>query len=186
MTSHHALHTASSQRIAQLLLALGALAVLPGCGLPPVTRSPNARDSVQAELQASRAAAATPAPAAVPPPTPLDAAPPRAEAPRADATPEPRFDLSVSGASARDVFLSMVTDTRYSMLMHPEVSGTLSVTLRGVTVREALESIRDVYGYEFKIEGRRITVFPATMQTRIFMANYLQAKRQGRSDTRVS
>lgn len=186
MTSHHAPHTAGTHRIAQLLLTLGALSTLPGCGLPPVVRSPNARDSVQAELHASRAAAATPAPAATPASAPVDTAPPRAEAPRADATPEPRFDLSVSGASARDVFLSMVTDTRYSMLMHPEVSGTLSVTLRGVTVREALESIRDVYGYEFKIEGRRITVFPATMQTRIFMANYLQAKRQGRSDTRVS
>ena len=148
MTSHHAPHTAGTPRIVHLLLPLGALAALPGCGLQPVVRSPNARDSVQAELHASRAAP-TPAPAAVPPAAPVDAAPPRTETPRPEATPEPRFDLSVSGASARDVFLSMVTDTRYSMLMHPEVSGTLSVTLRGVTVREALESIRDVYGYEF-------------------------------------
>ncbi len=174
---------AATQRVAQLLLTLGVIAAMPGCGLQPVSRSPNARESVQAELQASRTApaATAPSPAAA---AALPEAPPAA--PRPDAIPEPRFDLSVSGAAARDVFLSMVTDTRYSMLMHPEVTGTLSVTLRGVTVREALESIRDVYGYEFKIEGRRITVFPATMQTRIFMVNYLQAKRQGRSDTRVS
>jgi MSHA biogenesis protein MshL len=168
-----------------LLLTLGAIAALSGCALQPVGRLPNARESVQAELQASRAPAAAPAANQAAPAVPPDAAPPPAP-PRPEATPEPRFDLSVSGAAARDVFLSMVTDTRYSMLMHPEVTGTLSVTLRGVTVREALESIRDVYGYEFKIEGRRITVFPATLQTRIFMANYLQAKRQGRSDTRVS
>ncbi len=174
---------ASTQRVALLLLTLGVIAALPGCGLQPVTRSPNARESVQAELQASRVAPAATAPRPAASAAPQEAPPP---APRPDATPEPRFDLSVSGAAARDVFLSMVTDTRYSMLMHPELTGTLSVTLRGVTVREALESIRDVYGYEFKIEGRRITVFPATMQTRIFMVNYLQAKRQGRSDTRVS
>ncbi|MEI2678476.1 MAG: STN domain-containing protein [Burkholderiaceae bacterium] len=43
------------------------------------------------------------------------------------------------------------------------------MTLRGVTVREALESIRDVYGYDFRIDGRRITVYPPTLQTRIFM-----------------
>ena len=185
MNSIHAPHTPATRRLAMLLLTLGVISSLPGCGLPPVVRPPNAREAVQAELQASRNPVAAPTASTTASPVQPEAAPPPA-APRADAAPEPRFDLSVSGAAARDVFLSMVTDTRYSMLMHPEVTGTLSVTLRGVTVREALESIRDVYGYEFKIEGRRITVFPATMQTRIFMANYLQAKRQGRSDTRVS
>ncbi len=99
---------------------------------------------------------------------------------------EARFDLVVNNASAREVFLAMVTDTRYSMLMHPEVVGTLSVTLRGVSVREALEAIRDVYGYDFKIDGRRITVFPPTLQTRIFTVNYLNVKREGRSEIRVN
>jgi MSHA biogenesis protein MshL len=185
MNSIQATQATTTQRVAALLLTLGTIAGLSGCAAPGVVRVPNARESVQAELQASRAPVAAPVASPAPPAVQAEAAPPPA-APRPDATPEPRFDLIVSGASARDVFLSMVTDTRYSMLMHPELTGTLSVTLRGVTVREALESIRDVYGYEFKIDGRRITVFPATMQTRIFMANYLQAKRQGRSDTRVS
>ena len=99
---------------------------------------------------------------------------------------EARFDLIVSNALAREVFQAMVIDTRYSMLMHPEVTGNLSVTLRGVTVREALEAIRDVYGYDFKIDGRRITVYPPTLQTRIFTVNYLNAKREGRSEIRVN
>ena len=99
---------------------------------------------------------------------------------------EARFDLIVNNALAREVFLAMVTDTRYSMLMHPEVTGNLSVTLRGVTVREALEAIRDVYGYDFKIDGRRITVYPPTLQTRIFTVNYLNVKRDGRSEIRVN
>jgi MSHA biogenesis protein MshL len=108
------------------------------------------------------------------------------EVPMVEAPAEPRFDLVVNSAQAREVFLAMVTDTRYSMLMHPEVAGTLSVTLRGVTVREALEAIRDVYGYDFKIDGRRITVFPPTLQTRIFTVNYLNLKREGRSEIRVN
>lgn len=99
---------------------------------------------------------------------------------------EARFDLIVNNALAREVFLAMVTDTRYSMLMHPGVDGTLSVTLRGITVREALEAIRDVYGYDFKIDGRRITVYPPTLQTRIFTVNYLNAKREGKSEIRVN
>ena len=99
---------------------------------------------------------------------------------------EARFDLIVNNATAREVFLAMVTDTRYSMLMHPGVEGSLSVTLRGVTVREALEAIRDVYGYDFKIDGRRITVYPPTLQTRIFTVNYLNLKREGKSEIRVN
>jgi MSHA biogenesis protein MshL len=102
------------------------------------------------------------------------------------ATPEPRLDLLVNNAQARDVFLAIVADSRYSMLMHPDVSGTLSVTLRGVTVQEALESIRDVYGYDFKMDGRRITVYAPTLQTRIFTVNYPNSQRQGVSELRVS
>jgi MSHA biogenesis protein MshL len=62
----------------------------------------------------------------------------------------------------------------------------LSVTLRGVTVSEALEAIRDVYGYDFKIDGRRITIYAPTLQTRIFTVNYPNSQRSGSSELRVS
>lgn len=143
-------------------------------------------DSAQAaSTQMEQAAAAGKPPAVVVPPHISDALQAR-EAPVVEAPAEPRFDLVVNSAQARDVFLAMVADTRYSMLMHPEVTGTLSVTLRGVTVREALGAIRDVYGYDFKIDGRRITVYPPTLQTRIFTVNYLNLKREGRSEIRVN
>ncbi len=173
---------APGRAIAGLVVGAGAM-LLASCAAPPERQTMRPLDKLRADLAATPAAA-TPAassPARAPAaPAPLPA-PARAEAPN-----EPRFDLIVNGAQARDVFLSMVTDTRYSMLMHPEVAGVLSITLRGVTLREALESIRDVYGYDFKVDGRRITVFPATMQTRMFSVNYLHTRRQGRSDVRVS
>ena len=83
---------------------------------------------------------------------------------------EPRFDLSVNNAPAQQVFLSLVNGTRYSMLVHPGVSGTISLTLKDVTLREALESIRDLYGYEFRFDGSRISIQPAGLQTRVFRA----------------
>lgn len=98
---------------------------------------------------------------------------------------EPRFDLSVSNAPAQQVFLSLVSGTRYSLLMHPEVSGTISVSLKDITVREALESIRDLYGYDYRIEGSRISVHPAGLQTRVYRVNYLTALRRGTSEVRV-
>src|SRR5258706_540088 len=55
-----------------------------------------------------------------------------------------------------------------------------------VTVREALEAIREAYGYEFRIDGTRIYVEAAGLQTRVYQMNYLIGLRSGRSDMRVS
>jgi MSHA biogenesis protein MshL len=109
------------------------------------------------------------------------------EMPRADAQPlDQRFDLTVNNAPASQVFLAIVSGTRYSMIVHPDVRDTLSVNLKDVTVVEALDTMRDLYGYEYRVQGNRITVLPITLQTRIFRVNYLQATRKGSSDIRVS
>src|SRR3972149_5880592 len=111
----------------------------------------------------------------------------RMELPQAQGKPiEGRFDLNVNNAPAREVFLSIVTGTRYSMLVHPEVSGSISVNLKDVSLSEALEAIREIYGYEYKIDGSRVYIQPAGMQTRVFQVNYLVGARQGRSDMRVT
>lgn len=163
--------------------SVGALIVaslLAGCAADRPLRTPDVSDAVRAEL-----AAPTVRPSAVVPTKVSDAL--AEPAPKAMPAPaEPKLDLLVNDAQAREVFLAIVADTRYSMLMHPEVKGTLSVTLRGVTVKEALDAIRDVYGYDYKMEGRRITVFPPTLQTRVFTVNYPNSQRVGASDLRVS
>ena len=97
---------------------------------------------------------------------------------------ESRFDLSVSNAPASQVFMAIVSGTRYSMLVNPEVTGSISVNLKDVTVMEALDTIRELYGYEYRVQGTRIFVQPLTMQSRVFKVNYLTAQRMGRSDTR--
>ena len=98
---------------------------------------------------------------------------------------EQRFDLVVNNAPASQVFMGIVNGTRYSMLVHPDVTGAVSVNLKDVTVFEALEAIREIYGYEYKLEGTRIYIQPVSMQIRIFKVNYLMGRRMGGSDTRV-
>ena len=169
-------------RYAPLVVSLLGGVLLSGCGaLDRPLRTPDVSAAIKADLPP----AAAPKPSAVVPAKVSEALaepPPPVVAP----APEPRLDLLVNNAQAREVFLAIVADTRYSMLMHPDVSGTLSVTLRGVTVAEALEAIRDVYGYDFKMEGRRITVYAPTLQTRVFSLNYPTSQRQGSSELRVS
>jgi len=109
------------------------------------------------------------------------------EMPKIDGKPiEPRFDLSVVNAPAAQVFLSIVSGTRYGMVVHPQVKETISIALRDVTVMEALDTIRELYGYDFKVSGTRILVQPPSIQTRVFQVNYLMSQRRGRSDVRVS
>jgi len=109
------------------------------------------------------------------------------EMPRAEGAPlDQRFDLNVNIAPASQVFMAIVSGTRYSMVVHPDVRDTISVNLKDVTVIDALETMRDLYGYEYRVQGNRITVLPITLQTRVFMVNYIQATRTGRSDVRVS
>jgi len=154
--------------------------VLGGCAADRPLRTGEVGAAVRAQLPPAAAAAPVAVPARV-----SDALAEPVAAP-APVMAEPRLDLLVNNAQAREVFLAIVADPRYSMLMHPDVTGTLSVTLRGVTVTEALESLRDVYGYDFRIEGRRITVFAPSLQTRIFTVNYPNSRRQGSSDLRVA
>jgi MSHA biogenesis protein MshL len=114
----------------------------------------------------------------------LAAAPARTPVPVAVA--EPRFDLSVNSAPAAQVFLQLVNGTSYNMLVSPEVSGTLSITLKDTTVAEAMDTLRELFGYEYRITGNRIFVYPNTVQTRLYKVNYLPGRRQGASDTRVT
>lgn len=99
---------------------------------------------------------------------------------------EPRFDLILNNAPARDVFMALVAETPWSLTMHPDVKGVVSTSLRRVTIREALDAMREMYGYDYRIDGTRISIFAPTAQTRSFVVNYLTSSRDGRSEIRVN
>ncbi len=96
-----------------------------------------------------------------------------------------KFDLAVNNTPASQVFMSIVSGTRYSMLLSPDVSGNISLNLKDVTVFDALEAIREMYGYDYKIVGTRIYIQSLSLQTRIFQVNYLTGDRKGTSSLRV-
>ena len=162
-----------------LLLLAGALA---GCAAPQ-----RSGDKVLGEINEVLLKSATQRKA--PPAEVADKSlmPPLAPQATAEAAPaEPRFDLSVVNAPATQVFMAIVSGTRYSMLLPPDISGSLTVNLKDVTVPEALDTIRELFGYEYQIKGRRIFIEPNTMRSRVFRINYLASRRQGTSDLRVT
>ncbi|WP_338772003.1 pilus (MSHA type) biogenesis protein MshL [Massilia sp. METH4] len=120
--------------------------------------------------------------AALLPPAPALAA----TLPKARAVLDERFNVALNNVPAQQFFASIASGTRYNMLVSPEVTGTLSANLKDVTIFEALDAVRELYGYDYKVEGNRIYIRPLTMQTRMFKVNYLTGSRRGSSNVRVS
>ena len=133
------------------------------------------QDSIAAAMQeAATPAAETAAPFAVQP------------KPVAPAPVEQRFDVNVVDADARDFFMSMVTGTNRNLIVHPDVTGKVTLTLKQVTLTEVLDTVREVYGYDYRRAGGGYIVLPASLQTRVFEIDYLNLTRTGLSRTRVS
>lgn len=159
-------------------LSAGFIVSLTACAASSEWRD-SVRESIDTTMGESRKSAKQPVPEeinqALLPPIEI-------KLPDGKVTPlEPRFDLTVSNAPAREVFMGLVEGTPYSMVVHPDVKGAISLNLKEATVPEALEAIRQVYGYEYRRDGGRFLVLGAEMQTRIFTVNYLNVIRRGAS-----
>ncbi len=166
------------------LIVSASLIALSGCdALMPTRESAPARgDVTRGSIEtALEDASTTPPPAEVAPPQAAEPATPMPVRP-----PEERFDLNSEDTPAQAFFMALVDQTQNNIVVHPEVTGSISLQLQDVTVGEVLELVSEVYGYSFRRGPAGYVVFPATLQSRIFQINYLNLQRSGVSRTRVS
>ncbi|NHI00751.1 pilus (MSHA type) biogenesis protein MshL [Oceanimonas sp. MB9] len=110
---------------------------------------------------------------------------PRPVATRA-ATPQRRFDVSAREVDAREFFAALGNQHNVSIAVHPEVTGTITLNLRRVSLPEILEAISGLYGYGIERRGGVYQVFPNGVRTRTFNVNYLMLARNGQSQTAIS
>lgn len=189
----------------------GIAGLLSACSATYPTRDLSAQNRIDETLKQASAPKPT-APVAVPPAVSQSLLPPlRDTLPRAPAAQaEPRFDLVLIDAPIGQVLHAIVQDTRYSILLSPKVTAPaspvgsaqpdaasqaaaaaasrrelLTVRLKNVTVFEALDAVRETYGYEYSVQGTRIYVEPPAMQTRFYQVNYTLGQRRGVSDLQV-
>ncbi|MCG7584298.1 pilus (MSHA type) biogenesis protein MshL [Photobacterium sp. OFAV2-7] len=99
---------------------------------------------------------------------------------------EKRFRVNARNVDARAFFGSLVKGTPFNMVLHPDVKGRISLTLKDVTLDEVLEVVSDIYGYNTTRKGNIIQIFPATLRTEVIPVDYLQLKRRGVSLTSLT
>ena len=109
---------------------------------------------------------------------------------------EQRFDLVVNDAPIAQVLSGLVAGTEYSIMLKPisaqsDTSGAevletrVSLNLKNITLFQALDALRDVYGYDYTVDKQRILVQPAQLQTQLYYVNYILGQRRGVSDLQV-
>lgn len=101
-------------------------------------------------------------------------------------TEKTKFDLSVTDVEARTFFLGLVKDTPYNIVVSPEVTGTISLDLKNVSVEDVLDTVRSVYGYDFVKTAYGYQVLPGGVQTRMFSVNYINVERSSESQILIS
>lgn len=98
----------------------------------------------------------------------------------------PRFNVAAVQADLADFFQSLVADTPYSVVLHPDVSGQITLQLKQVSLPETIALVQQLYGFDIRQQGMVYKVYPAGLRTETIAVNYLMLQRQGFSSIAVN
>ena len=99
---------------------------------------------------------------------------------------EPRLDIQANQVDARTFFSGLVKNSHYSIAIHPDVQGSITLDLKQVRLQDVFEIVQEIYGYDVQQNGNIYRVFPSGMRTETFAVNYLLMQRDGTSSSSVS
>lgn len=99
---------------------------------------------------------------------------------------EKRLEISATGVDAKNFLTAIVEGSNYSVAIHPDVTGNITLNLTDVTLTEVIEVLKDIYGFDIRVNGNIIQVYPSGIRTETFALNYLFLKRFGTSSTSIN
>jgi len=89
-------------------------------------------------------------------------------------------------ASIHDVLLAFSRESEFNIVIDPELSGKVTIDLKRVTLKEALDAILSPLGWNYRVDGKFIKVLRPQIETRLFTLNYIATKRSGKREIYAS
>lgn len=99
---------------------------------------------------------------------------------------ETKYDINAQKVDASAFFSSIVKDTPYSVAIHPDVTGVISLDLKQVALADVFDLVAELYGYEIERKQNIYRIFPSGMRTETFAINYLLMTRDGSTQTSIT
>ena len=88
------------------------------------------------------------------------------------------FDLALDNADLRETMQSMCDMLGYNLVLDPQISDSISISLRDVTFHKFLQIALGKRGYDYRIDENFLYVDLPGLETRVFNLDYLNASRQ--------
>jgi MSHA biogenesis protein MshL len=99
---------------------------------------------------------------------------------------ELKYDINAQKVDAGAFFSSIVKGTPYSVAIHADVTGTISLNLKQVALLDVFDLVAELYGYEIQRKQNIFRIYPAGMRTETFAINYLLMTRDGSTKTSIT
>lgn len=96
--------------------------------------------------------------------------------------PDKLFSIYARDSSIQDVLMAFSKESDLNMVIDPELNGKVTIDLKRVTLKEALDTILSPMGWTYRIDGKFIKVSRPQMETRFFTLNYIATKRSGKRE----
>jgi MSHA biogenesis protein MshL len=100
--------------------------------------------------------------------------------------PEKLYSFFARDSNIQDILLAFSKESEYNIVVDPELSGKVTIDLKRVTLKEALDAILSPLGWTYYIEGRFIKILRPQMESRLFTLNYIATKRGGKREIYAS
>jgi MSHA type pilus biogenesis protein MshL len=100
--------------------------------------------------------------------------------------PDKLFSLYARDSSIQDVLLAFSKESELNIVIDPEMNGKVTIDLKRVTLKEALDAMLSPMGWTYRIDGKFIKVLRPQTETRLFTLNYIATKRTGKREVYAS
>jgi MSHA type pilus biogenesis protein MshL len=100
--------------------------------------------------------------------------------------PEKLYSFFAREANVQDVLLTFSKESDLNIIVDPELIGKVTIDLKRVTLKEALDAILSPLGWTHRQEGKFIRILRPQVETRLFTLNYIATKRTGKREIYAS